>query len=352
MRDHVDSAARTRDRDPRVPAGHRRVPAHHHGLSGSVLLRLTPPFARCPFGPFDRPAPAAFPASTTVVPAAARRRTPPHAPLPTKENPVRRAFLAAAAALLAAVSIVGCGGSRRRRLRHPARRHRGHLQPVQLPGHRRQAHRLRRRGRPGRRRASSARRSSSSRPRGTRSSPAWRPSGSTSIANQVTINDERKAKYDLSEPYTVSEGVIVTRADDTSITTPRRPQGQDDGAVGHQQLGPGRPRRRRERRGGRGLRPGHPAAQGRPRRRHRQRHPRRRRVPAHEQRRRHQGRRDDRRHERAGVRRPQGQRAHRRRQQGAGPAPGRRHAEADLGEVLRLRRQHRADRRWIRRPRS
>jgi len=37
------------------------------------------------------------------------------------------------------------------------------------------------------------------------------------IANQVTVTDERKAKYDLSEPYTVSEGVIVTRADDTSI---------------------------------------------------------------------------------------------------------------------------------------
>ena len=39
------------------------------------------------------------------------------------------------------------------------------------------------------------------------------------IANQVTINDERKAKYDLSEPYTVSEGVIVTRSDNTDITT-------------------------------------------------------------------------------------------------------------------------------------
>lgn len=37
------------------------------------------------------------------------------------------------------------------------------------------------------------------------------------VANQVTINDERKAKYDLSTPYTVSEGVIVTRADDTAI---------------------------------------------------------------------------------------------------------------------------------------
>ena len=46
------------------------------------------------------------------------------------------------------------------------------------------------------------------------------------IANQVTINDERKAKYDLSDPYTVSEGVIVTRADDTSITSLANLQGK------------------------------------------------------------------------------------------------------------------------------
>jgi His/Glu/Gln/Arg/opine family amino acid ABC transporter permease subunit len=39
------------------------------------------------------------------------------------------------------------------------------------------------------------------------------------VANQVTINPERKAKYDLSQPYTVGEGVIVTRADDDSIKT-------------------------------------------------------------------------------------------------------------------------------------
>src|SRR5215212_8965157 len=39
------------------------------------------------------------------------------------------------------------------------------------------------------------------------------------VANEVTINDERKAKYDLSEPYSVGEGVIVTRADDKSIST-------------------------------------------------------------------------------------------------------------------------------------
>ena len=38
------------------------------------------------------------------------------------------------------------------------------------------------------------------------------------VANQVTINDDRRARYDLSEPYTVSEGVIVTRAEETAIT--------------------------------------------------------------------------------------------------------------------------------------
>ena len=37
------------------------------------------------------------------------------------------------------------------------------------------------------------------------------------VANEVTINPERKAKYDLSESYSVGEGVIVTRADDNSI---------------------------------------------------------------------------------------------------------------------------------------
>jgi cystine transport system permease protein len=37
------------------------------------------------------------------------------------------------------------------------------------------------------------------------------------VANEVTITPERKAKYDLSEPYSVGEGVIVTRASDTSI---------------------------------------------------------------------------------------------------------------------------------------
>lgn len=37
------------------------------------------------------------------------------------------------------------------------------------------------------------------------------------IANQVSITPERKAKYSFSTPYTVSPGVIITRANDTSI---------------------------------------------------------------------------------------------------------------------------------------
>jgi His/Glu/Gln/Arg/opine family amino acid ABC transporter permease subunit len=37
------------------------------------------------------------------------------------------------------------------------------------------------------------------------------------VANEVTINSERQQKYDMSEPYSVGEGVIVTRANDNSV---------------------------------------------------------------------------------------------------------------------------------------
>lgn len=37
------------------------------------------------------------------------------------------------------------------------------------------------------------------------------------VANQVTITPARKAKYDLSKPYAIGEGVIVTRANDDTI---------------------------------------------------------------------------------------------------------------------------------------
>jgi L-cystine transport system substrate-binding protein len=37
------------------------------------------------------------------------------------------------------------------------------------------------------------------------------------VANQISVNPERQARYAFSAPYTVSEGVVVTRADDTSV---------------------------------------------------------------------------------------------------------------------------------------
>ncbi|MGI4893797.1 MAG: amino acid ABC transporter substrate-binding protein [Janthinobacterium lividum] len=39
------------------------------------------------------------------------------------------------------------------------------------------------------------------------------------VANQVSITPERQSKYAFSTPYTVSTGVVVTRADDTSVTS-------------------------------------------------------------------------------------------------------------------------------------
>lgn len=39
------------------------------------------------------------------------------------------------------------------------------------------------------------------------------------IANQVSINEEREEKYTLSEPYTVSPGVLIVAKDNTDITS-------------------------------------------------------------------------------------------------------------------------------------
>ncbi|MGO3326191.1 ABC transporter substrate-binding protein/permease [Gordonia sp. (in: high G+C Gram-positive bacteria)] len=39
------------------------------------------------------------------------------------------------------------------------------------------------------------------------------------VANQVTATPEREAEYSMSSPYAVGEGVIVTRADDDTITS-------------------------------------------------------------------------------------------------------------------------------------
>jgi cystine transport system substrate-binding protein len=38
------------------------------------------------------------------------------------------------------------------------------------------------------------------------------------VANQISVNPERQAKYAFSTPYTVSTGVVVTRSDDSSVT--------------------------------------------------------------------------------------------------------------------------------------
>ena len=51
------------------------------------------------------------------------------------------------------------------------------------------------------------------------------------VANQVTINEERKKLYDLSDPYAVGEGVIVTRADDDSIKSAADLKGKVVGAT-------------------------------------------------------------------------------------------------------------------------
>src|SRR5215213_440374 len=39
------------------------------------------------------------------------------------------------------------------------------------------------------------------------------------VANQISVNPERQAKYAFSAPYTVSTGVVVTRTDDTSVSS-------------------------------------------------------------------------------------------------------------------------------------
>ena len=39
------------------------------------------------------------------------------------------------------------------------------------------------------------------------------------IANQISINEDRKAKYDFSSPYTISTGVVVTKSDNSGINS-------------------------------------------------------------------------------------------------------------------------------------
>ena len=153
------------------------------------------------------------------------------------------------------------------------------------------------------------------------------------VANQVTITPERQQKYDLSEPYSIGEGVIVTRTDDTSITSLADLKGKvsaqsttsnwadvarDGGRAGGV---------------GRGLRAGGHAAEPGPGGRDHQRQHRRLRLPGRDRRHVDQDRRADRREERAGLRGPQEQRTAARPEQGARRAAGRRHAGEHLAEV-------------------
>ncbi len=67
------------------------------------------------------------------------------------------------------------------------------------------------------------------------------------VANEVTVSEERKQKYDLSEPYSISQGVIVTRKDDDSIKSLADLKGKTDRARARPATGPrsrGRPAQR------------------------------------------------------------------------------------------------------------
>ncbi|WP_425296674.1 transporter substrate-binding domain-containing protein, partial [Nocardia abscessus] len=57
------------------------------------------------------------------------------------------------------------------------------------------------------------------------------------VANQVTVSEERTAKYALSSPYTTSAGVIVTRADNSAITGLGGPRGGNSRASGPRHRG-------------------------------------------------------------------------------------------------------------------
>lgn len=46
------------------------------------------------------------------------------------------------------------------------------------------------------------------------------------VANEVSINPEREAKYDLSDPYSVSYPVVIVKSDNTDITSIQAIQGK------------------------------------------------------------------------------------------------------------------------------
>ena len=61
------------------------------------------------------------------------------------------------------------------------------------------------------------------------------------VANEVTITPARQSKYDVSQPYSVGEGVIVTRAEDASITSLADLKGKTTAQSMTSKLGTNRP---------------------------------------------------------------------------------------------------------------
>jgi hypothetical protein len=127
------------------------------------------------------------------------------------------------------------------------------------------------------------------------------------IANQVTVNPEREAKYGLGTTYTYSRGVIVVKKGHEGHQDARRHQGQDCGRVDHDQLGRRRPQGRCQDPGRRGLRPGGGAGRPGPGGPVDQRQHRGARLPQHDRQGRHRDRRQrGRRGQQAGAGVPQG----------------------------------------------
>jgi cystine transport system substrate-binding protein len=62
------------------------------------------------------------------------------------------------------------------------------------------------------------------------------------VINQITITPERQAKYDFSEPYTVSGIQIIVRKGQAGIAAPNDLAGKKVGVglgTNYEQLGPG-----------------------------------------------------------------------------------------------------------------
>ena len=93
------------------------------------------------------------------------------------------------------------------------------------------------------------------------------------VINQVGITDERKAKYDFSEPYIASKAALIVRGDNTDITSFADLKGKKSAQSLTSNFGKLAEELRRRARRHRRLRPVDRAGAPGPRRRHHQRQP-------------------------------------------------------------------------------